>query len=228
MTRHIRGAILPLFACGVSLSTAAVASAFDLQLTESHTVIDCVLSQEPHNQGTSKTLVLPQLRVYDIGGRQVLDNGTGYDEEDFVKTLGKTLAEPNLVDSQTTRLDDEVSQLRDPLGEPLRASSLPLADFTIVKYWAEWCLPCREQARALERVLAEHTTLRITVLNVEADANSDAKNVRQIRPEDLLTPDELKYLQDPTTTTEQRVRLLEKALANGPKVSAAQTEGGKR
>jgi thiol-disulfide isomerase/thioredoxin len=48
-------------------------------------------------------------------------------------------------------------------------TDIPVADFTIVEYWAGWCEPCKMEAKELADVLAAHPDVAINVLHTEAD-----------------------------------------------------------
>ena len=75
------------------------------------------------------------------------------------------------------------------LGEPAPASPLPqlegggngsLADYrgrwVLVNFWASWCIPCREEAPALERFQRRHGDADFTVLGIDSrDLTSDGR-----------------------------------------------------
>lgn len=110
---------------------------------------------------------LPQLRVFDKQGRQVLER-LGYYAPTFVPFLtralsGDTAANPSRL------LAHELDLVLAPDGKTL--STVPEADYTIVDYWASWCLPCRAQDRDLLKVLAAKPGVRVNLLKVEADVS---------------------------------------------------------
>lgn len=110
---------------------------------------------------------IPQLRVYDRQGRRVLER-LGYYAPTFSSFLtralsGETAADPNRL------LGHELDLVQAPDGKLI--SALPEADYTIVDYWASWCLPCRAQDRDLVKVLTAKSGLRINLLKVEADVS---------------------------------------------------------
>jgi thiol-disulfide isomerase/thioredoxin len=106
---------------------------------------------------------LPFLRAYDAAGRRFLEI-TGYDPR-FLASLRAIVGRPR--PDPAFRLADELRHLRTPAGGP--APDLPPADLTFVKYWAEWCAPCKPQSRDLESFFAERPELRFNLLAVEAD-----------------------------------------------------------
>lgn len=113
-------------------------------------------------------LGLPQLRAYGRAGQQLF-SATGYDSNHFKPDLGALLASKKAqgeVDPKAT-LAADLAKLESPEGEPLAA--VPPADVTLVKYWADWCVPCHAQSRDLVEVLAVHPGVKITLVNVEAD-----------------------------------------------------------
>ncbi|HET6997714.1 MAG TPA: TlpA disulfide reductase family protein [Solirubrobacterales bacterium] len=75
------------------------------------------------------------------------------------------------------------------LGEPAPAGPLPqlegggsgsLADYrgrwVLVNFWASWCIPCREEAPALERFQRRHGDADFTVLGIDSrDLTSDGR-----------------------------------------------------
>jgi cytochrome c biogenesis protein CcmG/thiol:disulfide interchange protein DsbE len=73
------------------------------------------------------------------------------------------------------------------IGDPVPDAPLPrlagggsesLADYrgrwVLVNFWASWCLPCREEAPALERFQRQHGGPRFTVVGIDSrDLTSD-------------------------------------------------------
>ena len=66
----------------------------------------------------------------------------------------------------------------EPLPELEGDGTESLADYrgrwVLVNFWASWCIPCREEAPALERFQREHGGPRFTVLGIDSrDLTSD-------------------------------------------------------
>jgi cytochrome c biogenesis protein CcmG, thiol:disulfide interchange protein DsbE len=75
------------------------------------------------------------------------------------------------------------------LGEAAPASPLPRLDgsgdeslsdyrgrWVLVNFWASWCLPCREEAPALERFQQSHGDARFTVVGIDSrDLSGDGR-----------------------------------------------------
>jgi thiol-disulfide isomerase/thioredoxin len=153
----------------------------------------------------SSTMSLPQLRIYDAQGRRV-SSETGYDSG-FAKTLGKIFdgeAEPDA----RHPLSEDLAKIVTAEGKPL---SVDRADFTLVKYWAEWCVPCHAQTSDLKKLLAAYPKLTFNVVHVEADRSKilTGKPVTPLK----LDAETLKKLDDPNLTPEERQKLLEEIMA---------------
>lgn len=110
---------------------------------------------------------LPQLRVYDKQGRQVLER-LGYYAPTFSSFLTRALSGGTTANPERL-LAHEIDLVTAPDGKAL--STVPEADYTIVDYWATWCLPCRAQDRDLLKVLTAKPGVRVNLLKVEADVS---------------------------------------------------------
>ena len=159
---------------------------------------------------------LPQFRIYDARGRKIFDV-EGY-SEDFAVKLSELLAVGGKPDASSSSLASELAAVVSPEGKPI--GSLPEAPLTFVKYWADWCVPCHAQSRDLVKILGETPSLRVTVLNVEADLMkmmaAEGKTVRRVNLEEI-DPEAAKKLKDPNLTDEQKKKILEEALAKSKK-----------
>ena len=170
-----------------------------LSVGPNHSIIDVRLAPDAFPQGSS--FGLPQFRGYDHEGRQFFNPGQGFDSKTFEVDLNLALGSLAPSNSKTV-LADEVALLVDAGGE--RVQGVPSDRVVLVKYWADWCIPCRFQARAVERVLKKHQDLPITILNVEADptklsgsASAGSSNSKtQVRRAELpkdFEPDSVTY-----------------------------------
>ena len=156
---------------------------------------------------------LPQFRVYDLSGAQVLDLGKGYEHESFDRQMRATLARPEKTGAART-LADELARF-----EGADLSNLPAAELTIVELWAEWCVPCHELGAQLSKLLADHPTRRIDRLHVNANPEKileDGVTIGDKKPLDL--PDEIrKQVTDPSLGAEERGEILRKFLESQKK-----------
>jgi thiol-disulfide isomerase/thioredoxin len=151
---------------------------------------------------------LPQLRIYDAKGQRVL-NLTGYGSS-FSGMLTSVL-EGKGQPQASLLLARELDRLRTVDRKPLGA--LPKADFTIVEYWADWCLPCHAQARDMAAVLTEYPKVRVNLLHVDADLNKLHPERVEVEVLDVkdLDPAAVKKLSDPNLSEAERSRLLHDA-----------------
>jgi thiol-disulfide isomerase/thioredoxin len=108
---------------------------------------------------------LPLFKVFDRPGR-LLWTEKGFDGDSFRVELQRVLDQPQ--PTPGPGLADELAGLVTPAGNPIDPEAPP-ADFTFVKYWAEWCLPCHRQSEEMAKVLAANPLRRIAVIEVEAD-----------------------------------------------------------
>lgn len=110
---------------------------------------------------------LPQLRVYDKEGRRVLER-LGFYAQTFPAFMTRALSGGTTANASRL-LSHELDLVLTPDGKPFPVSALPAADYTLVDYWASWCLPCRAQDAELQKILAAKPDLRINLVKVEAD-----------------------------------------------------------
>jgi thiol-disulfide isomerase/thioredoxin len=153
---------------------------------------------------------LPQLRIYDAQNRRVL-NVTGYSSA-FGAMLTSVLEGKGRAEASAL-LAPEIDRVRTADRKPL--GPLPKADFTIVEYWADWCVPCHAQARDMVKVLTAHPAVRVNLLHVDADLNKvkpESVEVPVVEVKDL-DPAVVKRLQDPSLSEEERSKILHDAAA---------------
>ncbi len=110
---------------------------------------------------------LPQLRVYDKEGRRVLER-LGFYAQTFPAFVNRALSGGTAANASRL-LSHELDLVLTPDGKPFPVSALPAADYTLVDYWASWCLPCRAQDAELQKIFAAKPGLRINLVKVEAD-----------------------------------------------------------
>lgn len=167
-------------------------------------VIESQLSVEAAK--ASGPMTLPQLRIYDAQGRRV-SSRTGY-SSDFTKDLQRIFKGKSDPDAAHP-LSEELTTVVNADGKPIAVGQ---ADFTLVKYWADWCVPCHAQTAELKKLLAAHPKLTFNLVHVEADRGkllSDGKPVKRVQ----LDAKTVKKLEDPSLTPEQRQKILEDFMA---------------
>lgn len=88
-------------------------------------------------------------------------------------------------------------QVRDLQGKPVS-----LSDFrgrvVVLNLWATWCVPCREEMPALDRLQAAFPPERVRVLALSVDRGGDEKVVRFLEE---LGVEHLLVLRDPDMRT---------------------------
>lgn len=154
---------------------------------------------------------LPRFYAYDASGRQVLSQ-EGYEDKSFREALHKVLEAPEPTGAER-RLSDEIADLVDAEGAPV--AELPEADVTLVKLWADWCMPCHAQTKIMHAVLADYPEVRVNILEVEADPQKNAsversESIRVDLDADEIDPEVAEKLRDPSLSQEERQALVTK------------------
>ena len=87
------------------------------------------------------------------------------------------------------RRGDDASLARDLVGEPAPAIAamtwdgrpLDLADprgeVVVLNFWAEWCVPCREEMPAMQRIAARRGDVTIVGVNLKSDYEENARRL---------------------------------------------------
>src|SRR5690606_10975724 len=75
----------------------------------------------------------------------------------------------------------------------LNGDSAPLADYegevVLLNVWATWCIPCREEVPALQRLHERFSEEGLRVVGVSVDAQGEARTVREFANEFSVTYD---------------------------------------
>ena len=125
------------------------------------------LSVQAGDQLLSRVSSLPIFKVYNADGKQILDlKGLG---SDFRGQLEGLIQQPSKPAVDAPTLTAELALMLTEEGTAVDPASLPQADLTFVKYWADWCIPCRTQSQIVKDLKADHPSARINVVHVEAD-----------------------------------------------------------
>lgn len=76
----------------------------------------------------------------------------------------------------TSSISQNLSLIQDLHGNSVEPNQFTDNNkFTIIEYWAAWCLPCKHQRRALDDFI-EKNQLDVTFLHVERDAEKQGLN----------------------------------------------------
>lgn len=217
--RHRAAASVLLFAAFAPALLAA--SAADSAPPNAHRLFELRLTKPAMTEEMfDNVFSLPQFRVYDAAGAQVLDLGNGYDHESFDRRMRATLARPEKTGSTHT-LAEELARF-----EGAELSDLPAAELTIVELWAEWCVPCHELNAQLTKILAGHSERRIDRLHVNANPEKilgTAATIGEKKPVEL--PDEIqKQIADPNLSVEERTEIVRRYLRSQKKADETANE----
>lgn len=158
---------LLLAVAGAAQARAEVAKADIVELRQSD---DALRATYRKGQGRS----LPRLLLLDGAGRPLLvengmRGGVGHRLADALDR-DKPLPAP-------LTLDAVLAETVDANGKPFAAANLPKADGYVVDYWAEWCAPCRELGRDIERQLARWDK-HVVWIKIESDPEKLPENTK--------------------------------------------------
>ena len=113
-----------------------------------------------------KRMMLPRLLLLDAQGHALLvevgmRGGVG-------RRLAVALERDKPLDTPLT-LDLVLTEVVNDDGKPVVVADLPKADGYVVDYWADWCAPCRELARDVQRQLKRWEGKHVVWLKIESD-----------------------------------------------------------
>ncbi len=160
---HLRSLlfILALTAAGSAAASSdlgpANANIFQLRLA-AHAV-----AQKAQGHGG---ITLPELRVFDTQGREIF-RAKGF-KSDTLDRLEAATTHPRPLAKGST-LVKATADVSTRAGGPFDAAHLPVADFTLITYYADWCLPCSDQVAALDSWIAQHQNWKVVWLRIESD-----------------------------------------------------------
>ena len=115
---------------------------------------------------------LPRLLLLDGAGHALLVE-TGL-RDGVGRRLAKALDKDKPLPTPLT-LDAVLAETADADGKPVAVADLPKADGYVVDYWAQWCAPCRELGRDIERQLARWDR-HVVWIKIESDPEKLPEN----------------------------------------------------
>lgn len=167
-------------------------------------VVDAQLNRTGPPAKEKGSRSLPQLRAYDTQGRRLAEL-VGYNPETLRSTMASVLAPKGPAAGDP--LSADLARVLGVDGKPL---ALPAADVTLVKYWADWCVPCHAQTADLVNILGARPGVRVNLVHVDVDFGTASKDGprRMIK----LSPEAEKKLQDPNLSDEEKMKILREAI----------------
>jgi thiol-disulfide isomerase/thioredoxin len=117
---------------------------------------------------SGKPYALPQLRVYDAGGRLVYNLTPGeWKPATIGSVIDQALKSGRAVPGPTLQqtLADLQTTSGHPAGSAIAANGTPL----IFDYWATWCIPCKKLEKALLAWAAQKPPGSVQIVKAETD-----------------------------------------------------------
>lgn len=153
---------------GASDVHAADATSYIINVHQTDAVLRKVYAE-------GKRVNLPRMVLFDGDGRLL------FAEVGLRKSLGYRLRralekdKPLNAPLSLARVLDDVEDAKD---QPVKVRDLPDADAYVVDYWAEWCAPCHEMARDIERQMKRWKSdgKHIVWIKIESDPQKLQEN----------------------------------------------------
>ncbi|MGN0920359.1 MAG: thioredoxin domain-containing protein [Cellvibrio sp.] len=122
-------------------------------------------SEHPDHAKRIREAVLKNLTDHDSEAQQ-----DAYEEA--LESIASQMERAKLAShtSCSSSISQHLSLLQDLNGNPISWDILEKETFTIIEYWADWCLPCKQQREVIDAFIKEHD-VKVTFLHVERDAN---------------------------------------------------------
>lgn len=111
-------------------------------------------------------ITLPELRVFDTEGHEIF-RAKGLKATTIAELEAATRHPHPLAKGATLAAATADVSARD--GKPFDAEHLPVADLTLITYYANWCLPCSDQVAALDSWIDQHKSWKVVWLRIESD-----------------------------------------------------------
>lgn len=114
-------------------------------------------------QAGNENFELPEIEVFNSKGNLIF----------YKKSLSKSFREELEVAIKSSieghqAISQSLEGLTDQSNHPFNLAGRTF-DIAIVEYWAEWCVPCREQQKIIESYIRQNNKINILWLKVEKD-----------------------------------------------------------